>query len=127
MIVRFLLLGIFLLSLSCQSSQGTVASNLGAQTVVSDESSGSTAFQPGSPEAQPGSPEAQEPSMLQPELPETQPGPPSAGSSSDLPNYPQAPDVYEILPVSSFREIWGYVLTEREHELKADYPLSDIG
>jgi spore germination protein YaaH len=44
-----------------------------------------------------------------------------------LPNYPQAPDVYEILPVSSFREIWGYVLSEREHELKADYPLSDIG
>jgi spore germination protein YaaH len=33
----------------------------------------------------------------------------------------------EPLPVSSFNEIWGYVIAGRETALKADFPLSDAG
>jgi spore germination protein YaaH len=33
----------------------------------------------------------------------------------------------EDLPASSFREIWGYLVSGREQALKPEYPLSDIG
>jgi spore germination protein YaaH len=78
---------------------------------MNDGNSGPAGLQPGSSAAQPVPLEAE-------------PGPPVA--EPDLPDYPQVPDNYETLPVSSFREIWGYVMSGREHELNADYPLSDI-
>jgi len=31
------------------------------------------------------------------------------------------------LPVTSFREIWGYVMVDREADLKKDLPLTDVG
>jgi spore germination protein YaaH len=36
-------------------------------------------------------------------------------------------EVDETLPVSSFREIWGYVVAGREAALDAEMPLSDVG
>jgi spore germination protein YaaH len=35
--------------------------------------------------------------------------------------------LFKSLPVSSFAEIWGYVVAGREAELQADFPLSDVG
>ena len=40
---------------------------------------------------------------------------------------PELPDYPEGLPVSSFDEIWAYLLSGEEQTLKAWYPLSDIG
>jgi spore germination protein YaaH len=39
----------------------------------------------------------------------------------------EIPSYTEELPVSSFGEIWGYLLAGREAALNLDYPLSDIG
>jgi spore germination protein len=33
----------------------------------------------------------------------------------------------QTLPVTAFREIWGYVMVEREADLKKDLPLTDVG
>ena len=37
------------------------------------------------------------------------------------------PDMEDELPVSSFNEIWAYVITGRESDLRAGLPLTDIG
>ncbi|MDR1047635.1 MAG: glycoside hydrolase [Treponema sp.] len=37
------------------------------------------------------------------------------------------PPPEESLPVSGFREVWGYLLADREDALKPDMPLTDIG
>jgi spore germination protein YaaH len=36
-------------------------------------------------------------------------------------------EFFDTLPVSSFGEIWGYVVAKRENELHAGFPLSDVG
>jgi spore germination protein YaaH len=36
-------------------------------------------------------------------------------------------ELFKSLPVSSFAEIWGYVVAGREAELQAGFPLSDVG
>ncbi len=33
----------------------------------------------------------------------------------------------QTLPVTTFREVWGYVLAGRESDLKKNIPLTDIG
>ncbi|MDR3343753.1 MAG: glycoside hydrolase [Treponema sp.] len=45
------------------------------------------------------------------------------GSFTDMASLPAETD----LPISSFGEIWGYLVSGREDSLKAQYPLSDIG
>jgi spore germination protein YaaH len=40
--------------------------------------------------------------------------------------FPDLPPEFADLPVSSFREAWGYVLSGREQALKVNYPLSDV-
>lgn len=39
----------------------------------------------------------------------------------------ELPEETGDLPVSSFREIWGYVIDGREQSLKAGYPITDVG
>ena len=47
----------------------------------------------------------------------------SAALTRGLVLYPEDAE----LPVSSFGEIWAYLVAGREHTLKAEYPLTDIG
>jgi hypothetical protein len=51
----------------------------------------------------------------------------TSGSPVPLPDYPEIPPDFESLPVSSFGEIWGYLISGREEALDASPPLSDIG
>jgi hypothetical protein len=44
-----------------------------------------------------------------------------------LPEYPEVPSGFESMPVSSFREIWAYLINGREETFSSFYPLSDIG
>jgi hypothetical protein len=44
-----------------------------------------------------------------------------------LPDYPEIPPDFESLPLTSFGEIWGYLISGREDALDASPPLSDIG
>ncbi|QQO08467.1 glycosyl hydrolase family 18 protein [Breznakiella homolactica] len=51
---------------------------------------------------------------------------------ADKPNeqpadYVEIPPYLSDLPVSSFGEIWGYLVSGREETLKTHYPLSDVG
>jgi spore germination protein YaaH len=53
--------------------------------------------------------------------------PPEEGEGfPDFWEFQDLPQEFEDLPVSSFREIWGYVLSGREQALKTNYPLSDV-
>jgi spore germination protein YaaH len=40
--------------------------------------------------------------------------------------FPDLPRDFADLPVSSFGEIWGYLVSGREQDLKSNYPLSDV-
>jgi spore germination protein YaaH len=44
-----------------------------------------------------------------------------------LPDYPEIPPGFENMPVSSFEEIWAYLINGREETLDPRYPLTDIG
>ncbi|MDR0376840.1 MAG: glycoside hydrolase [Spirochaetaceae bacterium] len=48
-------------------------------------------------------------------------------SKSELPDYPEISPGFNTLPVSSFGEIWGYLINGQEEDLSPDYPLTDIG
>ncbi|MDR2247679.1 MAG: glycoside hydrolase [Treponema sp.] len=45
----------------------------------------------------------------------------------ELPDYPEIPAEFNTLPVSSFGEIWGYLINGQEEGLSSGYPLTDIG
>jgi hypothetical protein len=50
-----------------------------------------------------------------------------ADADAGLSEYPETPEGFENLPVSSFGEIWAYLISGQEQALKAGYPISDIG
>jgi spore germination protein YaaH len=49
------------------------------------------------------------------------------GAGLGLPGGPEIPPGFESMPVSSFEEIWGYLINGREEALDPRYPLTDIG
>jgi hypothetical protein len=50
-----------------------------------------------------------------------------ASPETESPEIPVYSEFFESLPVLSFGEIWGYVVANREGELGAAFPLSDVG
>jgi spore germination protein YaaH len=55
------------------------------------------------------------------------PAAPSEGQGGSGGGENPAPPEDADLPVSAFREIWGYVIDGRERSYKSEFPLSDIG
>jgi spore germination protein YaaH len=51
----------------------------------------------------------------------------TSGAGPGLADYPETPPGFQTLPVSSFGEIWGYLISGQEEALDIRRPLTDIG